>query len=648
MTVLKRRGFRRGFALLAVLLLAGGCATPDFSRWPGAQTERHAESLAKNGQFHDAASVYIGLGGKATGRERDRLTLLAVEQWLNAGDARRARNALREVPAPVSGELLWLWSANAAALALWDGQPDNALNLLEPMSRLALPTSYRARVEALRADAWFQKRDPSHAIRLLTQREAWLDDDVSILLNRKRLWQGLLVSDLETLRSAAEIEIDPETQAWLTLGALAASTGQQGVGWSNGVIRWQENNVDHPAIAILSELELPDSDLLDFPRQIALLLPLSGSNATAGKAIQNGFFGAYFSAVAGLQDAQQIRVYDVNETGGARQAYTLAVDEGAEFVVGPLLRRNVNDLARELLLPVPVLTLNFLPDDYLAPPGLFQFALAPEDEAASAARRAMADGDKRAVALVPNNEWGRRVLTSFSTELEALGGTLLDYRSYQPSNQDFSVEIEGLMALSQSVSRYRRLRANIGGPLQFDPRRRQDADFVFLAASAPVGRMIKSQLKFHYSGELSVYSTSFIYSMDGRSNADLNGLMFADTPWVISPHAWIADLPGLYSEYWPAERRLGRLHAMGYDAYHLVAQLFGSRTTPMDEMEGATGRLYLDSDGRVHRRLAWAQFRRGEPVALPQVSEDEIVLQELRDESATDPEREWQEPIPGR
>ena len=645
MTVLKRQGFRRGLALLAVLLLAGGCATPDFSGWPGAQTERHAESLARNGQFHDAASVYIGLAEKASGRERERLTLLAVEQWLNAGDARRARNALREVPAPVSGELLWLWSANAAALALWDGQPDSALNLLEPMSRLALPTSYRARVEALRADAWFQKRDPSHAIRLLTQREAWLDDDGSILLNRKRLWQGLLVSDLETLRSAAEIEIDPETQAWLTLGALATSTGQQGVGWTNGVIRWQENNADHPAIVILSELELPDSDLLDFPRQIALLLPLTGSNATAGKAVQNGFFGAYFSAVAGLQDAQQIRLYDVNKTGGARQAYTLAVDEGAEFVVGPLLRRNVNDLAREILLPVPVLTLNYLPDDYLAPPGLYQFALAPEDEAVSAARRAMADGNEHAVALVPNNEWGRRVLTSFSTELEALGGTLLDYRSYQPSNQDFSLEIEGLMALSQSVSRYRRLRANIGGPLQFDPRRRQDADFVFLAANAPVGRMIKSQLKFHYSGELSVYSTSFIYSMDGRSNADLNGLMFADTPWVISPHAWIAELPGLYSEYWPAERRLGRLHAMGYDAYHLVAQLFGSRTTPMDEMDGATGRLYLDSDGRVHRRLAWAQFQRGEPVALPQISEFEIELQELRDESATDPEREWQEPI---
>ena len=649
MNALKSQAYR--CLMLALVLSAlAGCATPDFSTWPGTKSERRAVSLATNGQFQDAASVYIGLAGRATGQERDRLSMLAVEQWLNAGDERRARNALREVAIPTSGELLWLWSANAAALALWDGQPDSALNLLEPMSRLALPTAYRARAEALRADAWFQKRDPSLAIRLLTQREAWLDDDSSVLLNRKRLWDGLLVSDLETLRSAAEMEIDPEVRGWLTLGALASATGQQGVGWTHGVIRWQENNSDHPAIAILSDLELPDSDLLEFPRQIALLLPLSGSNATAGKAIQNGFFGAYFSAVAALQGSQQVRVYDVNDAVSARQAYAVAVENGAEFVVGPLLRRNVNDLAEEILLPVPILTLNFLPDNYLAPPGLYQFALAPEDEAASAARRAIADGNKLALALVPGNEWGRRLLTSFSTEFESLGGTLLDYRNYQPSNQDFSVEIQGLMALSQSVNRYRRLRANIGGPLQFDPRRRQDADFVFLAANAPAGRMIKSQLKFHYSGDLPVYSTSFVYSMDGRSNTDLNGLMFADTPWVISPHTWLAALPGLYNEYWPAERRLARLHAMGYDAYHLVAKLFGSRTEKfrdlMDEMEGATGRLYLAADGRVHRRLAWAQFQRGEPVALPQISEFEILLQEIRNEPEEHSEREWQEPIP--
>ena len=57
---------------------------------------------------------------------------------------------------------------------------------------------------------------------------------------------------------------------------------------------------------------------------------------------------------------------------------------------------------------------------------------------------------------------------------------------------------------------------------------------------------------------------------------------------------------------------------MGYDAYHLVAPLFAARGGMMTEIDGATGQLYLDRDGRVHRRLAWAEFERGEPVPLPE------------------------------
>jgi outer membrane PBP1 activator LpoA protein len=221
-------------------------------------------------------------------------------------------------------------------------------------------------------------------------------------------------------------------------------------------------------------------------------------------------------------------------------------------------------------------------------------------------------------------------MNSFANELEGDGGLLLDHRSYQTGTQDFSIEIENLMTLTQSVSRYKRLRANLGLPLQFDPRRRQDVDFVFLAADAKAGRLIKSQLKFHYAGELPVYSTSFIYSMDGRSNSDLNGVMFADTPWIIAPPTWIAGYPQLYSEFWPAEKRMGRLHAMGYDAYNLVSHLYSSSDRLQQEYVGATGRLYLDSDGRVHRRLAWAQFERGELVPLPDT--DELI--ELPDEDS--------------
>ncbi|MDH3338274.1 MAG: penicillin-binding protein activator [Gammaproteobacteria bacterium] len=638
-------------ALLLLTLTLAGCGTSGFGGFGGKPGESRAERLSRNGQHDDAARVYIGLAASAVGNERDRLTLLAVEQWLDAGDAIRAGNAFRDIAKPGGSELRWLWSTNSAALSLYAGEADAALSILEPMGREPLSERHRLRVEALRADAYIQKGDPIRAVELMTQRELWLRDRRSIEQNRWRLWQGLLVSDAAALRASAELALDPEVKAWLQLGSLAASTGQQGIGWINGAVRWREVNTQHPAMAIIDRLQLPDQLSLDYPRQIALLLPLSGRTSPAGHAVQNGFFGAYFSTATGLDEQQIVRVYDVNNEGGASAAYATAVDDGAEFVIGPLLRSSVIELANDILVPVPVLTLNYLPDDTLAPPGLFQFALAPEDEARSAAKRALADGHSRAVALVPNNDWGRRLMSSFTTEFEAFGGTLLDYRTYTPGNQDFSNTIEDLMGLSGSVRRYQRLRANIGGPLQFDPRRRQDTELIFLAADAPAGRLLKSQLKFHYSGDLPVYSTSSINALDGRSNSDLNGIMFADTPWMIAPQSWIERLPPLYGKYWPEERRLGRLHAMGYDAYQLIAALFAARTGPMQEIDGATGKLFLDHDGRVRRRLAWAQFQGGEPVALPEFEvtggpiRDISDGPELQTPDAADDES-WYEPTP--
>ncbi len=611
----KPRSLASSVVLLMATLALAACETTDFGG-VSASGEYRASRLAEDGQHSDAAGEYIGLAAGATGSERDRLTLLAIEQWLDAGDVNRAIRAFRSVTKPAVGAEPPIWNTNSAALSLYQGDPDAALALLEPTSRQSLSKRDRLRVEALRADAWIQKQNPARAVELMTQREVWIDGSRGIEKNRQRLWQGLLVSNSQVLREAAENTNNTQTRGWLTLASLATSTGQQGVGWSNGVARWQDNNGGHPALGVIGNSYSFDRPALEYPQQVALLLPLSGRSGAAGKAIQNGFLGAYFATASALDQQQSVRIYDINSEGGASAAYQAAVTDGAEFVVGPLLRKNVDELANDILVPVPVLTLNYLSEGSLAPPGLYQFALAPEDEAASAAQRALGDGYTRAVALVPNNDWGRRVLRSFATEFEGLGGTLLDYRSYSPDKQDFSNEIETLMGLSGSVQRYTRMRANIGTSLQFDPRRRQDVEFIFLAAASGPGRLLKSQLKFHYSGDLPAYSTSSVNSLDGRSNSDLNGVMFADTPWLIDPQPWIQYLPDTYAEHWPQERRLGRLHAMGYDAYNLIAALYENRGE-MAELDGATGSLFLDQHGRVHRRLAWAQFQSGEAVALP-------------------------------
>ncbi len=625
--------------IVAILLIISGCAAPGLGT-PSGSGERRAERFADEGQFAEAAAQYIFLASNEVGHERDRLTLLAVENWLDAGDLERATNAFTSVQRPAAGSMnAALWNTNSAAISLYRGDPEAALAVLEPMSRRALSNRDRLRVEALRADGWIQNGDPARAVELMMQRENWVDGRRGVEQNRDRLWRGLLYSSPTTLREAAEAATDDTTRGWLTLGSLAASTGQQGIGWSNGIMRWREANPGHPAFAVIGEGDPLAEGLVDYPRQIALLLPLSGRYEALGSAIQNGFLGAYFATAGALDDRQTLKIYDVNAEGGASAAYQAAVQDGAEFVVGPLQKSDVNELANDILVPVPVLTLNYLEEDALAPPGLYQFALAPEDEAASAARRALEEGHERAVAIIPNNAWGRRVLQAFATEFEGLGGTLLDYRSYTPNKQDFSPDIESLMGLTGSVNRYRRLRANIGNfSLQFDPRRRQDADFIFLAADANHGRLLKSQLKFHYSGDLPTFATSSVNSLDGRSNSDMNGIMFADVPWLIDPQPWIQFLPPSFEHHWPEERNLARLHAMGYDAYNLIGSLYAHRGGPMEEIDGATGKLFLDQYGRVHRKLAWAQFQRGEAVALPDTEIPGGPIQDIsEDGEAQDP-----------
>ncbi|MEO1246473.1 MAG: penicillin-binding protein activator [Pseudomonadota bacterium] len=603
----------RAAALVLIGLAAAGCETTSVGGLATVSGETRAERLALAGDAGEAAAVYIGLASSSAGAERDRLTLLAAEQWLIAGDRNRAASAFAEVAQPPQAENAALERSVRARFLLVDGDPEQALTLLERLSAEPLPTSRRLAAEALRARTYIALEQPARGIEVMRQREAWLRDDRDIARNREQLWDALSQSSPTVLRESAADVLDPEVRGWLSLAALASATGKQGVGWSNGAFRWRERNPAHPAVELLDGLPEVNETLLAYPRQIGLLLPLSGRDARVGKAVQNGFFGAYFANAGGLDDRQGIRIYDVNAEGGAAAAYDSAVADGAEFVVGPLRRSDVAELANNSLVPVPVLTLNYLNDQSVAPPGLFQFALAPEDEAVAAAERAIADGHTRAVALVPNNNWGRRLLTSFSTAFETLGGQVLDTRTYASGNPDFSGAIEDLMALSGSVRRYQRLRANIGGPLQFDPRRRQDVQFVFLAADAATGRLIKSQLKFHYSGELPVYATSLIYAQDGRSDSDLNGVRFADAPWLIAPQSWIAHLPAAFTEYFPEEKRLARLHAMGFDAYQLIGSLYAYQSSFDTRLEGASGELYLDADGRVHRRLAWAEFQNDLP-----------------------------------
>ena len=158
----------------------------------------------------------------------------------------------------------------------------------------------------------------------------------------------------------------------------------------------------------------------------------------------------------------------------------------------------------------------------------------------------------------------------------------------------------------------------LGVRLEFEPRRRQDAEFVFLAAMPRDGRQLRPQLRFHYAYDLPVYATSSIYLPGEAPSRDLDGTAFGDIPWVLSDEESIRALRDRMAAIWPASiGRRSRLYALGYDAYTLVPLLSSLRRDAVSGIAGLTGNLELVENGRVSRELEWARVVNGQIRRVP-------------------------------
>ncbi len=350
-----------------------------------------------------------------------------------------------------------------------------------------------------------------------------------------------------------------------------------------------------------------------YPDQIALLLPLSSQQRISAQAVLDGFLAAHLGNPNATE--AQIKIYDTGLIG-AEQAYTQSVADGADFIVGPLLKPSVETIEKKAGF-LPILALNFTQSSQSPPAGFFQFTLAPEDEAAEIARHAIKKGAATAIAIVPADDWGIRLLNSFQNEFEELGGKLLQFRTYETETKDFSANITALLNLTNSNQRYQRLAANLRVPVEFEPRRRQDVDTIFVAALPSAGRMLAPQLRFHFAGDIPTYATSDVYVPGNNvENNDLNGVLVTETPWILIPHPDTEKLKAELEYYWPNQApSLARLHGLGFDAHRLIPLLY-KQNEKFASISGLSGNLTLGADGRIRRRLPIGQFRNGDLVSL--------------------------------
>ncbi|MEL7311662.1 MAG: penicillin-binding protein activator [Pseudomonadota bacterium] len=607
-----------GVMLLATLLAMSGCESLPGNLGTDYSAAR-AQRLFEAGDYDAAAAGWMSLANDSQGEQRSGYLLRATEAWLEDGDGLRAQAALDQISASDSPSLTNDLALSRAALAALNADSANASAALDQADAQRFTVAQRARADAIRGQIAFLDNDPASAVTLLVRRELWLGSEVEIARNDQKIWDGLLTADPEQLQTGLAQVSDQDVAGWLALGLLAGDSAfRQSAGKlesSRGLVSWQRQYPGHPALRTILGGRTDTVLVGTEPRQIALLLPLSGRASAFGSTIRDGVLAHYANRFAGALTAPAIEVYDVSGTE-AVVAYEQAIADGADLVIGPVLRSSVDALASYTGARVPTLLLNYptITETYSA--NVFAFGLAPEDEARAAAIQAFEQGHRRAVALLPTGSRGERLLTAFNEAFSALGGAVLNYEIFVPEAADHSNEIERLMLLTDSVARYRRLRDLIGAPLQFEPRRRADVDVIFLGANANNASQLKPQLRFHYAGDIPVIATSSVNEAGTTESVnDLNGVEFAEIPWLLDRMSGRPTPLDRIDDTLLNVRRQPRLFALGHDALSVGLSIYANNV-PLTGIEGATGLLLVDDLGNVTRQPGWARFERGRPVSI--------------------------------
>jgi outer membrane PBP1 activator LpoA protein len=599
MAAISRRPRLALYAALAVSLALAACSLVKQEQQPPDQQER-ALRLGQEGKHAEAAKAYAELA-ELQPANHDNYELLSAEQSLAAGNVAAAKQAFAAVSAEARTRLPTARALVAAEIAFAEGDGARAIQELD---QIAVPAAAEQAQNYwwIRGRSAFLAGHPLEGTRALVERERWLSDPVSLGANRAELYSRIRSAAERGQSLSAPPKTDPIVVGWLELGPVAVGLARDPMRAAAALANWKRLFPQHPANAsVLAMASTQIAAATEFPQQIALLLPLSGRAESVGVAVRDGFIAAYLEQDPATRP--RLRIYDVAAESVA-SAYAHALEEGAGFIVGPLTKEDVAALLPVSGGRIPVLALNFLGESTSAPHNFYQFALSPEDEARGVARRVVADGRTNGVAIVAATEWGKRVGAAFAEELGHLGGSVLDSQRFETSQVDFSDAIKQVL----------QVRVVKGEP----PTHRTDAAFVFVAAgSAGVARQILPQLKFHYAGDVPVYSTSDSFEPDPAANSDLDGMLFPDMPWMIANDPVTVQIRDAVRAAWPVRTaRRDRLYAFGFDAYRLMPMLGAKTPVAAGEISGVTGKLHIDDQNRIHRDLDWTQIRNGAPNSL--------------------------------
>ncbi|MGR9114166.1 MAG: penicillin-binding protein activator [Gammaproteobacteria bacterium] len=592
--------------LLPGIFLLTGCTSPAVAPVKYPEQRKMAEAFIQKGQPKKAAKLYQQLADSPS-ELQNQFRLLAIESLIQAGDSQTAKSYADAIdPASLSPHQRNQLNLYYAQIDLSFGEAEQSLNRLDLVQPYLLNRTDLIKYHQSRAFGY------SLAGELLKSAASRIELGQLLSPSQQQENNSAILEAL-SLIPLSELEQNLNQSSGILSGWIALARvlklKEQGHAPTHATIRdWQLAYPRHPANSeFLSNYLKKPNNAFKQPGAIAVFLPESGPYARAGKAIREGILAAYYQDLSSSKPG--IRFYD-SENTALPTLYHQAIVEGAELIIGPLSKTDIQTLAESADFNIPVLALNHVSE--ITKANLYQFGLSPIDDTEQITSKAWFDGHQKALILIPDSEQGARIGGYLKEYWERTSGAVLETQTYDPNQTDFSNTIKKLLNLDESNQRYQHIRRLIPSA-KYVPRRRQDADVIFLNAYETAARSINPQLKFYHASRIPVYATPHVYSglPNPSMDFDLDNITFCDTPWLIdNAYQGELSLQALRDTWRQFPSIYLRLMAMGIDAYKVVAHLDKLDTL---QYHGATGNLLLTDNNRIKRNLVCAKFVRGLP-----------------------------------
>lgn len=585
--------------MLAIAILAStGCAQLPPEDIVPANAAKPASQ--PTGNVQDPAYALLQQAEAAPSPQRESLLLQAADYYQQKGDSSRLGRVLQEInPAALSDDPLMKYSLLYGSWAISQHQLAAAETaLLNPRLPEKPDTASAVRLHALRAQLYEMEQKPLDALHERIVESTLLPESGQREVG-EAIWR--LFSQLrdEEFRILEFADTGNKSEEQLLAGWVALARVQR-MGLNDIAVQvsalkdWQRSWPLHPAnrfmptdMAMLGKIES------DQPQRIALLLPLTGKHAEAGRAVRDGFLTQYYRRLADRNDAVQVDLVDSNAAPDILTAYNGAVAKGAQLVIGPLEREQVQVLANQPGLPVPTLALNNPPIQNPGPEDMYQFSLNPEDDVVQLAETAAAARLRRAVIFAPQGERGERLVQAFTRRWEALGGTVSGKMRYQPDSDNYNLPVAEALGITLATGQLRE-----GSTLP---------DLVFFAGNSKDAAAIIEALVGSGAGQLPVYATSQAFSASSQASGNLRV--------CLSP--WQAGMGPLRVAGAKATNDADMLFAMGADANEIYPRLLLMQSNPSLNVPGNTGYLSMDGNRNIMRRLVWGVMQDGQLRVLP-------------------------------